>query len=57
MGVDFTGPVMFKVNKKTRGKSYVALYTCVTTRAVYLDLMFDMTADEFRTSLGEFIAR
>ena len=35
----------------------VALYTCATTRAVYLDLLLDMTAEEFRTSLGEFIVR
>ena len=54
---DFAGPIMYKVNKKTRRKSYVALYTCATTRAVYWDLLTDMTAKEFKTSLGEFIAR
>ena len=57
VGVDFAGPLEYKVSKNKQGKGYVALYTCATSRAVHLHLLPDMTADEFKRSLGEFIAR
>ena len=57
VGVDFAGPLEYKVSKKIKAKSYVALYTCATTRAVHLDLLTDMTAEEFKRSLTEFIAK
>ncbi len=57
VGVDFAGPLEYKVSKNKQGKVYVALYTCATSRAVHLHLLPDMTADEFKRSLGEFIAR
>ena len=57
VGVDFAGPLEYKVSKKIKAKSYVAFYTCATTRAVHLDLLTDMTAGEFKQSLTEFIAR
>ena len=57
VGVDFAGPFEYKVSKNKQGKAYVALYTCATSRAVHLHLLPDMTADEFKRSLGEFIAR
>ena len=57
VGVDFAGPLEYKVSKNIKAKSYVALYTCATTRAVHLDLLTDMTAGEFKRSLTEFIAR
>ena len=44
VGVDFAGPLEYKVSKKIKAKSYVAFYTCATTRAVHLDLLADMTA-------------
>ena len=57
VGVDFAGPLEYKVSKNKQGKAYVALYTCATSRAVHLHLQPDMTAEEFKRSLGEFIAR
>ena len=57
VGVDFAGPLEYKVRKKIKAKSYVALYTCAPIRAVHLDLLTDMTAGEFKRSLTEFIAR
>ena len=35
-GVDFAGPIVYKIKKSTFRKSYVALFTCASTRAVYL---------------------
>ncbi|CAB4033807.1 Hypothetical predicted protein [Paramuricea clavata] len=37
-GVDFAGPLLYRANKKSTRKAYVALYTCATTRAVHLKL-------------------
>ena len=30
-GVDFAGPILYKIKKSTFGKSYVALFTCSST--------------------------
>lgn len=57
VGLDFAGPISYKIKKKVQGKCYVALYTCATSRAVHLDLLPDMTAEELKGSLTEFIAR
>ena len=57
VGVDFAGPMIYKHGKNGSGKAYIALYSCATSRAVYLDLLDDMSNDEFRRSIKEFIAR
>ena len=45
-GIDFAGPLYVKVGSNTT-KSYIALLTCATTRAVHLELCTDMTTDKF----------
>lgn len=56
-GVDFAGPIVYKINKSTLAKSYVALFTCASTRAVHLKLCKDLTAPEFQRAMKEFVAR
>ena len=56
-GVDFAGPVYYKVRKSTTAKAYIALFTCASTRAVHLKLCRDLSAAEFQRALKEFIAR
>ena len=56
-GVDFAGPVYHKVKKSTTGKTYIALFTCASTRAVHLTLCRDLSALEFQRALKEFVAR
>ena len=34
-GVDFAGPVAFKITKKEQRKCYKLLFTCATSRAVH----------------------
>ena len=53
-GVDFAGPIAFKMAKKELGKSYI---TCATSRAVHLELTKTQTAEEFQRKLSLFIAR
>ena len=56
-GVDFAGPVYYKVRKSTTAKAYIALFTCASTRVVHLKLCRDLSAAEFQRALKEFIAR
>ena len=36
MGVDFAGPLGYKVNKNKEGKASIPMFTCSVTRAVHL---------------------
>ena len=56
-GVDFAGPLEYKISKKERGKCYVLLFTCATSRAVHLEVTKSQTAEEFQRKLNSFIAR
>lgn len=57
IGVDFAGPVYYKIKKSATAKAYIALFTCASTRAVHLKLCRDLTAVEFQRALKEFVAR
>ena len=46
VGIDFTGHLMVKNDNKTE-KCYVCLFTCSTTRNVNLEIVDDMTTDQF----------
>ncbi|KHJ76272.1 integrase core domain protein [Oesophagostomum dentatum] len=52
-GCDFMGPLL----SKTQEKMYVCLYTCLTTRAVHLELVENMSTAAFLNSFTRFISR
>ena len=54
-GVDFAGPLYVKTDEG-RTKSYIALFTCATTRAVHLEFTPDLTGPVFRMALEKFAA-
>ena len=56
-GVDFAGPIAFKIAKKEQGECYILPFTCATSRAVHLELTKTQTAAEFQRKLNLFIAR
>ena len=56
-GVDFAGPVRYRIAKGKVGKAYIALFTCTSTRAVHLKLCRDLTAPVFQRALKEFVVR
>ena len=61
-GVDYFRPLTIKLNKGTRctsgtAKQDGALFTCMITRAVYLELTGDMSTDSFILALHRFKAR
>ena len=56
-GVDFAGPLLYKVGKKEEGKCYVIIFTCASSRAVHLEVARSQTAEEFKSKLNAFISR
>ncbi|XP_078495525.1 uncharacterized protein LOC144750934 [Ciona intestinalis] len=55
-GVDYFGPIMVRQGRSSV-KRYGCLFTCMTTRAVHLELAKDLTADAMINALRRFIAR
>lgn len=60
VGVDYCGPFYIKEKKfRNRGqiKTYVAVFICLVTKAVHLELVSDMTSAGFIAALRRFIGR
>ncbi|XP_047999047.1 uncharacterized protein LOC125236333 isoform X1 [Leguminivora glycinivorella] len=59
-GVDYAGPV-YVLNRRGRGakpqKAYICLIVCFTTRAVYLDLVTNLSTEGYLLALKRFISR
>ena len=61
-GVDYFGPIIIKQGRKTRTnpgtqKRYGVLFTCMTYRAIHIELAGDLSTDSFILALKRFIAR
>ena len=56
-GVDFAGPLIYKINKNEEGKAYILIFTCAVLRAVHLEVTKSQTAIEFQRKLNAFITR
>ncbi|XP_055527696.1 uncharacterized protein LOC129720267 [Wyeomyia smithii] len=58
-GVDYAGPFMVRQGsyRPKLVKSYVAVYVCMATKAVHLEIVSDLTTDAFLASLKRFISR
>ena len=57
VGVDFAGPIRYKVKQKQEKKAYLVLFSCSLTRGVYLELVKGLETAEFLQTLNRFIAR
>lgn len=61
-GVDFAGPIMIRINKSrgprsTVTKSYIALFICMATKAIHIELVSDLSTEAFIASLRRFTSR
>jgi hypothetical protein len=59
-GVDYAGPIVIKQSKgrgKNSIKAYVALFICLATKAIHLELVTDCSTETFLGALKRFIAR
>ena len=56
-GVDFAGPLYCKERDHSNShKSYIALFTCASTRALSLELVPDLTSHSFKNAMIRFIS-
>ena len=58
-GVDLCGPINIRsgLRKVTPLKHYIAVFVCMVTRAIHLELVRDLSSDAFISVLFRFIAR
>ena len=56
LGVDFFGPFMIRgeVQKRTRGKCFGVIFTCLVSRAIHVDISSDYSTDSFLQVLRRF---
>ena len=58
IAVDFSGPfVTVQGRGKRRQKRYLCLFTCMTTRAVHLELAYGLNTDSFMNALYRMTSR
>ena len=57
IGVDNAGPILYRSGKSGEGKACVILCSCSLMRAVYLELLEDMTTEQFIQSFKRLVAR
>lgn len=58
--VDFAGPIKIKASKLRNAKiikGYISIFVCMTTKALYIELVSDLTAESFIAALRRFVAR
>ena len=57
-GVDFAGP-LYVTDPKTKetSKTYICLFTCMSTRAIHLELVKDLTVSSFLCAFRRFAGR
>ncbi|KAL9972923.1 hypothetical protein ACROYT_G019319 [Oculina patagonica] len=57
-GLDYLGPLYVRVNNQSATqKVWVCLFTCLAVRAVHLEVINDMSAEQFLLCLRRFISR
>ena len=57
VGVDLCGPFYVRFGRRSQVKRYVCVFTCMTVRAVHLELLESLEADSFINGLRRFICR
>lgn len=56
VGVDYFGPLLVKVGK-SHAKRWVALFTCLTVRAIHLEVVHNLSSESCVMAVRRFIAR
>ncbi|XP_041450172.1 uncharacterized protein LOC121404577 [Drosophila obscura] len=55
-GLDYLGPLMVTIGRRTE-KRWVALFTCLTTRAIHLEMAHDLSTDSCIIAMRNFMCR
>lgn len=56
-GVDYGGPFLVKVTRRTKAKRYLCLFTCLASRAIHLEVAFSLDTPGFLNALSRMTAR
>ena len=59
VGVDFAGPISLKLGhtrKPVIVKAYIGLFVCLVTKAVHIELVSDLSTDDFLAAFRRFVA-
>ena len=56
-GLDFAGPLYYRVSKNENGKCCILKFTPTASRAIHLEVTKSQTAEEFQRKLNSFISR
>ncbi|XP_011873966.1 PREDICTED: uncharacterized protein LOC105565188 [Vollenhovia emeryi] len=59
-GMDYAGPLLVREGKRRNArhnKAYVAIFVCLATKAVHIELVSDLTSDAFIAALKRFVSR
>ncbi|XP_050423619.1 uncharacterized protein LOC126835225 [Adelges cooleyi] len=60
VGMDYGGPFVVKESRRRNTKTtkvYLALFICMSVKAVHLEVVSDLTTDAFLAALDRFVAR
>ncbi|XP_055527535.1 uncharacterized protein LOC129720125 [Wyeomyia smithii] len=56
VGIDYFGPYLVKIGRSSV-KRWVAIFTCLTVRAIHLEVVHSLTTDSCKKAVRRFIAR
>lgn len=56
IGIDYFGPIAVRVNRCT-AKRWIALFTCLTTRAIHLEVVHALSTESCKMAIRRFIGR
>ena len=56
VGLDYLGPIRVKENGEVQ-KMWICLFTCLAVRAIHLELVKGLSAEQFLDCLRRYIAR
>lgn len=57
-GIDYAGPILLKEGRhKAPVKAYIAIFVCLCTKAIHLELVTSMSTDSFMAALHRFVGR
>ncbi|XP_062537628.1 uncharacterized protein LOC134205941 [Armigeres subalbatus] len=55
-GLDYFGPVLVKVGR-SNAKRWIALFTCLTVRAIHLEVVYSLSTESCIMAIQRFVAR
>ncbi|XP_062712140.1 uncharacterized protein LOC134289735 [Aedes albopictus] len=56
VGIDYFGPYLVKIGRSTV-KRWVAIFTCLTVRAIHMEVVHSLSTDSCKKAVRRFIAR